>query len=175
MKPESAWASAGTPYVLAMCRILYGLLWLQQATWKVPPDFGLASNGGLFHWTQELAKYSVLPGHRLFVESVILPNFVFFAWLILLTELFIGLSHLLGILTRLGALMAVAMSANLLLGLIRHPSEWPWSFIMLLGYALVFLSGHPGRILGLDGRLSRRLSAPTLTDRPWARALGLLT
>ena len=98
-----------------------------------------------------------------------------FAWLTLVTELFIGVSHLLGVVSRLGALMALAMSANLLIGLIRHPSEWPWSFVMLLGYALVFLSAHPGRVLGLDGILSRRLGAPALADRPWARALGLLT
>lgn len=175
MTPDRGWASAGTPYVLAMLRILYGILWLQQAKWKVPPDFGMWNNGGLFYWTQEMVKYSILPPHRFFVESVVLPNFLLFAWLTLFTELFIGFSHLLGVVSRLGALAALAMSANLLVGLIRHPSEWPWSFLMLLGYALIFLSTHPGRVLGLDGRLSRRLSAPALTDRPWARALGLLT
>ncbi len=175
MTPERIWASPGTPYVVACLRILYGILWLQQALWKVPPDFGMASNGGLFYWTREMVKYSFLSPHRLFVESVVLPNFLLFAWATLLTELFIGVSHLLGILSRLGALAAFLMSANLLVGLIRHPSEWPWSYLMLLGYALVFLSTHPGRILGLDGWLSRRLSAPALAGRPWAHALGLLT
>jgi thiosulfate dehydrogenase [quinone] large subunit len=173
--PERSWTGAGTPYVLASLRILYGILWLQQATWKVPPDFGLANKDGLFYWTAQMVKYSFLPPHRLFVESVVLPNFLLFAWLTLLTELFIGFSHLLGVVSRLGALAALAMSGNLLVGLARHPGEWPWSYVMLLGYALVFLSAHPGRILGLDGRLSRRLSAPALADRPWARALGLLT
>jgi thiosulfate dehydrogenase [quinone] large subunit len=172
---ERSWASAGTPYVLAILRILYGILWLQQAMWKVPPDFGLARKDGLFYWTTEMVKYSILLPHRFFVESVVLPNFLFFAWLTLLTELFIGLSHLLGVLSRLGALAALAMSANLLVGLIRHPGEWPWSYVMLLGYALVFLSAHPGRVLGLDGPLSRRLGAPALAHRPWARALALLT
>lgn len=175
MPSSASWESAGTPYVLAILRIVYGLLWLQQAAWKVPPDFGMSSNGGLFYWTQEMAKYSILPPHRLFVSSVVLPYFLAFAWLTLLTELFIGVSHLLGVLSRLGALAAFFMSANLLVGLIRHPGEWPWSYIMLVGYALVFLSSHPGRVLGLDGRLSRRLGAPALSRRPWARALGLLT
>jgi hypothetical protein len=67
------------------------------------------------------------------------------------------------------------MSANLLVGLARHPGEWPWSYLMLLGYALLFLSGHPGRTLGLDGWLSRRLHRPALAGRLWARILGLLT
>ncbi len=175
MTANRSWESLSTPYVLAILRILYGILWLQQAAWKVPPDFGLASKGGLFYWTNEMVKYSFLPPHRFFVESVVLPNFILFAWLTLLTELFISFSHLLGILSRLGALAALAMSANLLVGLIRHPSEWPWSFIMLLGYALLFLNAHPGRVLGLDGWLARRLGAPALANRSWARALGLLT
>ncbi|MBI2563208.1 MAG: TQO small subunit DoxD [candidate division NC10 bacterium] len=175
MPANRSWESASTPYVLAILRILYGILWLQQAAWKVPPDFGMLSNGGLFSWTQQMAKYSFLPPHRFFVSSVVLPYFLVFAWLTLLTELFIGFSHLLGILSRLGALAALFMSANLLVGLARHPGEWPWSYIMLLGYALLFLSAHPGRVLGLDGWLSRRLNGPALTDRPWARALAFLT
>jgi uncharacterized membrane protein YphA (DoxX/SURF4 family) len=172
---ERNWASAGTPYVLAVLRIGYGILWLQQTLWKVPPDFGMASGGGLFYWTKEMVKYSFLPPHRFFVEQIVLPHFILFAWLTLLTELFIGVSHVLGIFGRLGALAALGMSSNLLIGLARHPGEWPWSYIMLVGFALLFLSVHPGRVLGLDGWLSRRLGKPALAGRSWARYLGLLT
>jgi len=175
VKAERDWAGGSTPYVLGALRFSYGILWLQQVTWKVPPDFGLARKDGLYYWTSEMAKYSFLPPHKFFVESVVLPNFLLFAWLTLLTELFIGVSHLLGVVSRLGALLALAMSANLLVGLARHPAEWPWSYLMLLGYALIFLSSHPGRILGLDGWLSRRLTASPCAGRLWARALGLLT
>jgi thiosulfate dehydrogenase [quinone] large subunit len=150
------------------------MLWLQQAMWKVPPDFGLARGDGLYYWTQQMAMYSFLSPHKFFVHSVILPHFLLFAWLTLLTELFIGVSHLLGIVSRLGALAALAMSANLFIGLARHPSEWPWSYLMLLGYALLFLATHPGRVLGLDGLLARRLAAPTLARRPWAQMLTFL-
>jgi thiosulfate dehydrogenase (quinone) large subunit len=172
---ERVWASTGTPYVLAVLRIFYGILWLQQAQWKVPPDFGLTNKDGLFYWTNEMVTHSFFPPHRFFIESVVLPNFLLFAWLTLFAEVFIGLSHLLGVVTRLGALAALAMSLNLLIGLARHPAEWPWSYLMLLGYALVFVSTHSGRILGLDGWLSRRLTEPTLAHRPWGRALRLFT
>jgi uncharacterized membrane protein YphA (DoxX/SURF4 family) len=175
MTAERDWAGAGTPYIFGILRMLYGILWLQQVTWKVPPDFGLARQDGLYYWTSQMAKYSLLPPHQFFVKSVVLPNFLFFAWLTLLTELFIGFSHLVGIVSRLGALLALAMSANLLVGLARHPGEWPWSYVMLLGYAFLFLSGHPGRVLGLDGWLCRRLNSPLLAGRPWARALGLFS
>ncbi|HSB73969.1 MAG TPA: TQO small subunit DoxD [Candidatus Methylomirabilis sp.] len=175
MMPERAWSSTGTPYVLAALRIVYGVLWLQQTTWKLPPDFGMASGGGLYYWTTEMVKYSFLPPHRFFVESVVLPHFVLFGWLTLLTELFIGVTQLLGVVSRLGALVALAMSSNLLIGLARHPNEWPWAYVMLLGYALLFLGTRPGRCLGVDALLSRRLSAPALAHRPWARAVRVFT
>jgi len=172
---ERSWAGVGTPYVLAVLRVSYGILWLQQTLWKIPPDFGMASNSGLYYWTKEMLKYSFLPPHRFFVESIVLSHFILFAWLTLLTELFIGFSQLLGIMSRLGALAALLMSANLLIGLARDPAEWPWSYLMLIGFALLFLSTHPGRVLGLDGWLSRRLGELAPAGRPWARYLAFLT
>jgi uncharacterized membrane protein YphA (DoxX/SURF4 family) len=163
-----------TGYVLAALRILYGILWIQQTLWKVPPDFGLAHGEGLYYWTKEMVKYSFLPPHRFFVASVVLPHFLVFAWLTLATEVFIGASHVLGVVSRLGALAALGMSLNLLIGLARDPSEWAWSYILLAGYAVLFLSTPPGRVCGLDGGLARRLEPSMRAGRPWARALGWL-
>jgi uncharacterized membrane protein YphA (DoxX/SURF4 family) len=175
MTTERGWATPLSGYVLGVLRICYGILWLQQTLWKVPPDFGMVHGDGLFYWTKQMAQYSFLPPHKFFVESVVLPHFLLFAWLTLLTELFIGFSHLFGIASRLGALAALAMSTNLLIGLARNPSEWPWSYLMMVGYALLFLSTHPGRVLGLDGRLCEYLGTPRLADRAWASALRRLT
>jgi thiosulfate dehydrogenase [quinone] large subunit len=174
MTEERGWTTPLSPYVLGLLRMGYGILWLQQTLWKVPPDFGMAHGDGLYYWTRQMAQYSFLFPHRFFVESIVLPHFLFFAWLTLLTELFIGFSHLLGLASRLGALAALGMSTNLLIGLARDPREWPWSYLMMVGFALLFLSTHPGRVLGLDGRFSRYLDAPRLAGRPWAAVLRLL-
>ncbi len=172
---EQSQANSASRYVLAALRVAYGVLWLQQTTWKVPPDFGMAHGNGLFYWTKEMAKYSFLPPHRFFVESVVLPHFLLFAWATLLTELFIGTTMLLGIFTRLGALAALLMSSNLLIGLARDPAEWAWSYLMLLGYAILFLSTHSGRLLGLDGLLFRRVGSSARAKLPWARVLDLIS
>jgi hypothetical protein len=74
----------------------------------------------------------------------------------------------------LGALAALAMSTNLLIGLARQPNEWPWSYVMMVGYSLIFLSTHPGRVLGLDGRLSDYFSGSTIANRPWASVLRFM-
>ncbi len=172
---ERDWASPATPYALVILRIAYGVLWIQQALWKIPPDFGLARGDGLYYWTQEMVKYSFLAPHKFFVVSVVIPNFVLFGWMTLLTELFIGVSHVLGVVNRLGALAALAMSVNLWIGLSRHPNEWPWSYLMMIGFAILFVSAHPGRVFGLDGWLSRRVTAAPLAERYWVKALGLIT
>jgi thiosulfate dehydrogenase [quinone] large subunit len=175
MMNEKNWESAGTPYALAFLRIAYGILWIQQALWKIPPDFGLARGDGLYYWTHEMVKYSFLAPHKFFVASVVIPNFVLFGWMTLLTELFIGVSHVLGVVNRLGALAALAMSINLWIGLMRHPHEWPWSYLMMIGFAILFVSTHPGRVFGLDGWLSRRVTASPLANCSWVRTVGLIT
>jgi thiosulfate dehydrogenase (quinone) large subunit len=175
MEVKTSTQTLATDYVLAALRILYGILWIQQAMWKVPPDFGMAHGDGLFYWTKEMVKYSFLPPHRAFVESVVLPHFLVFAWITLLTELFIGVSHILGFVNRIGALAALGMSLNLLIGLSRNPMEWAWSYIMLAGFAVLFLSTHAGRVFGLDGLLARRIEPAVRAGHGWVRALALLT
>jgi thiosulfate dehydrogenase [quinone] large subunit len=142
---------------LALLRIGYGLLWLKEASWKKLPDFGMRAGDGLWYWTNEMAKYSAAAPHKYFVEHVVIPNFIFFGYITLATELFIGLSMLLGALTRLGALAAFFMALNITTGLIRHPAEWPSAYLMLIGYSLLFLSFRAGRRLGIDVLLARRV------------------
>jgi len=151
-----AWEQRVAGVTLAVLRIGYGLLWLKEATWKKPPDFGMRAGDGLWYWTNEMLKYSVAAPHKYFVEQVVIPNFIFFGYMTLATELFIGLSMLLGAFTRLGAVAALLMSLNITTGLIRHPAEWPSAYLMLIGYSLLFLSFRAGRRLGFDALLARR-------------------
>lgn len=154
---------------LAGLRIMYGILWIQQARWKVPPDFGRSSNGGLWYWVHEAIKYPTLGAHQAFLQQVVVPNFILFGWLTLFTELFIGTTHLLGGLTRLGALVGLAMSINVTLSVFRVPNEWPWTYAMLIGYSILFLTQRAGHTLGIDGLLIHWLQR---WPQGWARAIG---
>jgi thiosulfate dehydrogenase [quinone] large subunit len=168
-----AWEQRTAGITLAILRIGYGLLWLKEATWKKPPDFGMRAGDGLWYWTNEMLKYSIAAPHRAFVEHVVIPNFIFFGYMTLATELFIGVSMLLGSFTRLGAVAALLMSLNITTGLIRHPAEWPSAYLMLIGYSLGFLSFRAGRCLGLDAILARRFER-TQPRGLAARILGFL-
>jgi len=168
-----AWEQRVAGITLAVLRIGYGLLWLKEATWKKAPDFGTRRGDGLWYWTNEMLKYSVAAPHKYFVEHVVIPNFIFFGYMTLATELFIGVSMLLGAFTRLGAVAALLMSLNITTGLIRHPAEWPSAYLMLIGYSLLFLSFRAGRRFGVDALLARRFEG-TQPRGLVARTLALL-
>ena len=91
------------------------------------------------------------------------------------TFTFPDFQHALDFVNRIGALAALGQSLNLLIGLSREPSGWPWSYIMLAGYAVLFLSTHPGRVFGVDGWLARHLKPANGAEQPWVKTLGLIT
>ena len=94
-----------------------------------------------------------------FIQGFVQPNIRWFGWVIWGMEAFIFLSLFLGVLTRLGGLVAVAQSAQLWIGLagIAVPYEWEWSYTLMVVLALLMLAFAPGRFLGLDGLIYPRL------------------
>lgn len=136
---------------IAVARAIIGVLWLFSLRWKLPPDFMPAEGPGLMDWLELEVAHAAFPLYGLFVEQIVLPNFTFFAWLIFLTELAVGLSLLIGAFTRLGALLGLGLSLNLGIGLLEVPGEWPWSYAMLAMWHGLFLVTGAGRVWGLDG------------------------
>ena len=95
-----------------------------------------------------------------FIDSAIKPNLAVTGYLIWGAEVFIALSLFLGLLSRLGGLVAVGISAQLFIGLanIPQPYEWEWSYGQMVLLSLLMLGLAPGRIFGIDSWLRRRLA-----------------
>ena len=115
--------------------------------------------------------------NALFLEGVVEPNIRWFGWLIWVAEAFIFLSLFLGLFSRLGGLVSVAISAQLALGLagIGNPYEWEWSYNLMVLLSLVMFAFTPGRVLGLDAWLRPRLLGSAEGGSRLARALSWLT
>ncbi|MCP5011159.1 MAG: DoxX family membrane protein, partial [Aestuariibacter sp.] len=124
---------------IAGSRILIGVLWLFSLRWKLPPNFAPATGRGLIDWLQLEVQHPSFAFYANFVESVVIPNFTLFAWLIFLAELLVGLSLLTGTFTRLGAAIGLLMSINLGIGLLDVPGEWPWSYMMMIMWHGTFI------------------------------------
>lgn len=144
--------------VLWLLRILVGGMWWQQSLWKIPPNFA-----GLRYWMQQEAAHAAVALQGALVGDVVLPNLTVFGPLVYLIEVAIGVSLLLGLLSRLGAVLGVLMAVNLWLGLYSAPGEWPWTYMFLVIIQAVFLIDPPGRVLGADA---------LLWSRPRGGALG---
>jgi len=171
------WFSVMTPlWPLGLARILYGLLWWQQSKWKVPSDdFGRKSGGGLWYWVQQEIQYPAVPAYKDFLVNVLIPHWTFFGYMTLVTETFIGVTLILGLFTRLGALVALGMAANITVGILSVPHEWGWTYTMLIMFAAVFLLTGAGRSFGVDAFLGSWLGDAGARGSRVARVLSWLT
>ena len=135
---------------ISISRMLIGIMWLYSLRWKLPPDFVPADGKGLMDWLLLEVQYPAFSFYANFVESVVIPNFIFFAWIIFVAELLVGLSLLIGAFTRVGAVVGLLMSLNLAIGLLEVPNEWPWSYAMMAMWHGTFLVTDAGRLWGFD-------------------------
>jgi uncharacterized membrane protein YphA (DoxX/SURF4 family) len=145
-----------------VARFFLGACWWQQSLWKLPPwytDDPTAPFGttGLPFWMKQMAEYAPFEIQADIVKNVVLEHFYLFAPIVYLTELFIGVSLILGFAARLGSLVGLLMALNLWAGLYVAPHEWPWTYFFLVLIQFVFTLHSPGRSLGFDVLLLSRV------------------
>jgi uncharacterized membrane protein YphA (DoxX/SURF4 family) len=158
------------PAAMALVRVLVGAMWWQQSLWKLPPyytDDPTAPFGttGLSFWMKQIVEFGPFDIQARLVNDVVLAHFYWFAPLVYAAEVFIGVSLMLGVLSRLGALVGFLMAVNLWSGLYVAPHEWPWTYFFLVLIQLSFLAHPPGRSLGLDALLRARAPAAVWLKR----------
>jgi uncharacterized membrane protein YphA (DoxX/SURF4 family) len=135
------------PYHVAiwLTRLLIGSMWWQQSLWKVPPNYA-----GLLYWMKQEADHAAVPLQGQLVAEIVVPHIAIFGPLVYAIEAAIGVSLILGLLTRWGALLGLLMGLNLWLGLYSAPGEWPWTYFFLTVIQFLFLIDPPGQSLGID-------------------------
>lgn len=130
---------------IALLRMAMGIMWWQQSLWKIPPNFD-----GLVFWMRQMVAHSSIPLQARMVDQLMLPHIWLFGSMVYALEVLIGVSFLLGIFTRLFALLGLLMTLNLWVGLYSAPNEWPWTYGYLLVIQALFVIDPPGRRLGLE-------------------------
>jgi uncharacterized membrane protein YphA (DoxX/SURF4 family) len=151
---------------LAAFRVFVGLVWLGNALAKLVGqssyDLGVISFSLISRDTARdlLETYSgpesnaIAPLKSIYTDLV-LANWGFFQWLLTAAELAVGVSLVLGIASRLGPLLALALIFPLWIMVIdnnRYLFEYPLDIIPLAILAAV----PAGRVWGLDARLAAR-------------------
>jgi hypothetical protein len=193
-----------TVIAIAIASIGLGYLFFTQLWWKLPPDFGCRddfTSGGLCFFLQHsvdeaaasntLLKANVFesrPGSEIsvpigwatqlnaaFIETFVQPNIRWFGYVLWGTEAWIFLSMCLGFFSRLGALAAIGVSTQLMIGLAHTPNEWEWSYILMLLLSIAMFGLAPGRYFGLDRLLRPRLKVLSERGSRVGRLLLLFT
>lgn len=121
---------------------------------------------------------SIAPLARLngvLLDQLFIPQIQVFGWLIWLAEFWIFLSMLLGLFTRLGALVSIGVSLQLFIGLanIPRPFEWEWSYGAIVLLSIAMLGAAAGRSFGIDAWLRRKFAGPAERGKILAK-IGLL-
>ena len=157
-------AAQRTPHNVGIwgLRMLMGTMWWQQTLWKIPPNFA-----GLQYWMQQEADHAAIALQGTLVREVVLPNIALFGPLVYLVELAIGVSLLLGLLSRAGSLLGLLMGLNLWLGLYSADNEWPWTYMFLVMIQAWFVIEPPGRVLGADALLRHRRNSHASSALSW--------
>jgi thiosulfate dehydrogenase [quinone] large subunit len=152
------WAvSRSSRVLIAATRVGLALLWMGGASWKTPPRFGQdAEPSGLYRFTSYAVEHPVFPPWAWLVEHLILPNFTFFGWVTLLVEASLGAFLLIGLATRLWALIGIGQTVAITLSVANAPHEWLWSYLLMLLLHLAVFATAAGRFVGLDGVLRPR-------------------
>jgi thiosulfate dehydrogenase [quinone] large subunit len=153
--PRSTVIDGRALLVLAGARMVLGALWLANLAWKLPPDFGRDDPEGLLYNFELAAEHAIGAPLRALAEDVLIPHFTLFGWLLFLVELAVGLSLLLGLWTRVGAMLGVLQSIAITLLVVRAPDEWVWTYVLLVVLGLVVALTPSAARLSLDARLGR--------------------
>ncbi len=134
-----------------MFRVLIGAMWYEGTTWKLP----LPYSGAFQFWLKKTGEEAAFPFISDLVNNVMLPNIHVVGTLIYFAELAFAVSLMLGVFTRLGALLAMGQALFLWLGLYHAKAEWPWNYIFLATVHGLFIATAAGRSLGVDAILRR--------------------
>jgi uncharacterized membrane protein YphA (DoxX/SURF4 family) len=148
----------------AVLRMLFGLIFLSNGLAKVvnvsvyqvgPFAFTLVSRDGAGGILNGAVQDSWIPPLAAIYQSLVLPNFGFFQWFLTVAELAVGIALLLGVASRLAALIGLALIGPIWIMLLNEPLflwEYPVELVPLLLLAIV----PSGRTLGLDARFPQR-------------------
>ena len=131
-------------FVLASARIAAGLLWLANLHWKVAPNFGEDTGGGLYKYTRSAVDTPVWGVWKSITENLILPHFHLFGWIVILTDGTLAALLLIGYRTRLVALIGAFNAIPIFLSIAYRDNEWPWSYALIFFLHLLLFAIPPG-------------------------------
>jgi thiosulfate dehydrogenase [quinone] large subunit len=139
-------------WYLAILRIYVGYYLFFQGIGKFQRNF--PKGDWIGRQIGDIASLDLYPWYKAFLQSYVVPHSELFGYLIMIGEIAVGVGLLLGLFTRLSALVGLFMLVNYYLGpgTARGGAMLAQQQTFIIALAIFVLAG-PGRTLGLDGLL----------------------
>jgi len=159
-----AWESESRIFSLGVYRIVIGILFFVSALSKAPwNDFGWFGQA-----VENAVSYPTFDFYASFMQNIVQPNLTIFGWIQFIVELGIGLSLILGLFTVGSSFFGQFWVLNIWIATASWPTEWAWSYIMLLFAMILFWTCKAGRSLGIDQTLVDKSEAYAEHSGMWA-------
>ena len=141
---------------LAALRIMMGIIFF--TTWIANLQKGFYTPDGLRNFFTHVYPQSHNPigAYAAFIEHVLLPSRAIFAPFQLVAELSLGIFLIAGAFTPLVGIAGAFFLSNIFLA--TYGTEWPWTYLSLIGVCLAVAISRSGRTLGVDAVLARRFA-----------------
>lgn len=137
---------------LVVLRVYLGIVFLVASLPKLQENF----TPGLVGFLERVALERGHPFYREFIQQVVLPNASVFAAMVTWGELLVGVLLILGLFTRLSAVVALVLTVNYMFA----KGAWFWTpssnDAAFAAISVALLIGAAGRTLGLDAFLAQR-------------------
>lgn len=150
--------SSALSRTLAAVRIAVSVFFLLFGEYKVAgPGF---AHGGFQTYLQEYIASSALGFYRPILSGLVLPQAVFFGYLVGVVELLVGVSLLIGLWVRPASVLGILFLLNLTLAAWWEPGHGApvWRYfgarldtLPLMLLLIIFYAADAGRVWGLDG------------------------
>ncbi|MGH7816916.1 MAG: DoxX family membrane protein [Candidatus Binatia bacterium] len=141
-------------WYLAVLRIYIGYYMLMQGVRKFQRDF--PKGDWIGRQIGDIPTLDIYPWYKAFLQNYVMTHSELFGYLVTIGEIAVGACLLLGLLTRLSALVGLFMLINyyLAVGMARGGAMLAQQQTFIIALA-IFALANPGRTLGLDGLLFR--------------------
>lgn len=134
---------------IAFLRVFLGYYYFNQAVLQLHSDF--LTRAYLAEDIRAYLPQSTAPDwYKSYLETIVIPNWQIFAWVLVVAYLLIGLSYILGYLVRPMSLIAIVIGIMLMtaLGPDHQILQLQSTFVLVVHFTLLWLGA--GRCLGFD-------------------------
>jgi thiosulfate dehydrogenase (quinone) large subunit len=142
-------------WYLSVLRIYVGAYMLLQGVRKFQRDF--PKGDWIGRQIGDINALDLYPWYKKFLLDYVVPHHDLFGYLVMIGEIAVGAGLLLGLFTRLSAVIGLLMLINYFLGpgMARGGAMLAQQQTFIIALA-IFVLANPGRTLGLDGLLFGR-------------------